>query len=155
MKIERNYLSNALSFRKEVFQHTRDELEKMTPEQKAEERRTQDKQFEMILKRISEREVDAFDVIDDCKATIFKMQSECALNMAKELEMDIVIETRGTKGIIQLFTDILLLEDPLQDWIYKSFLGLLTHAESLWFETVERYGENVIRFNLYYDLSEG
>ena len=154
MKIEKFYLANALCLKKEVLEQAQEELKNMTPEQLAEERRFQDEQFAMIREKIADREAHDFDVLDKSKEAIFKLQSECALKVAKELELDVIIDTRGTKGTIQLFSDILLLQVPVRSWIYKTFLGLISHADSLWFEVVKRYDENVMRFCLFYDLSE-
>ena len=154
MKIERFYLANALCLQKEVMEQTQEDLKNMTPAQLAEEQRFQDEQFEMIRQKVKDHESHDFSILDERKETIFKLQSECALNIAEEFEMDVIVETRGTKAIIQLFTDVLLLDDPVGSWAYKSFLGMLTHADSIWFEVVKRYEEQVMRFCLFYDLSE-
>lgn len=152
MKFEENHFSGALKFKRGIERELEVDMANMTPEELAEEEIIQNESFERLMRKISECE--DTEEIDERRLAIFKLQSECARTLARELELDIIIETKGTQGAIQLFTDILLLDDPIEMWVRKLYQGLVSAADGLWYEIVDRYDEKVICLNMYYDLAE-
>jgi len=147
-----NYLRAALEIKKQAEFDPDDKCLKMTPAQLKEEHWFQDDQFDFIRRNLKDFDP---DYADTQKVEMFKLQADCALSLAKALELDIFIESRDTKGTIKLYGDILCLEQNNERWLFKIFLGLLTYADGIWYEIVDRYDTKVICMNMYYDLAEG
>ena len=153
MKYEENHLANALDFRNSALREAQEEIKSMTPEQLEQEERENRKLLQKILDQIA-TDSNTEIAIDERKLSIFKLHAECARTLARDLELDASIKTRGNKGVIQLFSDMLLLEFPVDKWLIKQFQSLVMNADSMSYEIVDRYGEKVICMNFYYDLSE-
>lgn len=152
MPFEENHFSDAIKLKREIERELQVDIEHMTSEEFAEEERKQNEFFKKLMSRI--HECKDTKEIDKRRLAIFELQSEYARTIARELELDITIETKGTQGVIQLFTNFLLLDDPVEKWIRKLYQGLVSAADGLWYEIVDRYDENVICLSMYYDLAE-
>lgn len=147
----RNYYQKKNWDRVEIEREVRDEMLRMTPEEKAADDLEAKAQWARIYDKYMEMAANTLEVRNPLTTLFFRWASKAALVVAENFEMNVNVEEGSDTGFIRFKSDQVLSERIWNDQKYRNqLLRMMRWADGVWIDMVEEYDEPLIQISLSY-----
>lgn len=149
----RNYYQKKNWDRVEIEREVKDEMLRMTPEEKVADDLEAKAQWARIYEKYEEMAANTLVVRNPLTTLFFRWASKAALVVAENFELNVTVEEGSDTGFIRFKSDQVLSERIWKDQKYRNqLLRMMRWADGVWIDTKEEHGQILVQIALSYKL---